>query len=415
MFFSRADSLAGVRHAVLLASRGAANRIVTRGVAALPRLQLDCLELREITPPLKYPFETSFGRTTNRRILIVTAIDRSGNAGYGECVAMDGPYFNAETIDTAWIIIARHVAPLLASANVMAASEVNAALAPIRGNRMAKGAVEAAIWDLEAKLAGVPLWKHIGGERPEIACGVSIGIQPSIDALLERVARELESGYQRIKIKIKPGFDVKLADAVRSKYPDILFSVDANASYFLDRDLPTMKELDCCELLMIEQPLAPGDLLDHAKLQRQLKTALCLDESITCTADARHALELDACRIINIKLGRVGGFSEAREIQSVALRNGIPVWCGGMLETGIGRAHNIALSTLPGFTLPGDVSASARYWEEDIVDPAITVSRQGTIQAPMSPGIGFHVNLARLQSRTVRREEISLASPQVRT
>ncbi|HEV2617224.1 MAG TPA: o-succinylbenzoate synthase, partial [Candidatus Acidoferrales bacterium] len=326
-------------------------------------LQLDCLELRELSLPLKYPFETSFGRITVRRILIVKAIDRSGTTGYGECVAMEGPFYNAETVETAWIIIAKHVAPLLALSPVAAASQVNHKLASIRGNQMARSAVEAAIWDLEAKRKGIPLWKYIGGERAEIACGVSIGIQPSVGALLDKVGRELKSGYQRIKIKIKPSLDVELVAAVRARYPDILLSVDANAAYALDRDLATMRELDRFRLLMIEQPLAAGDLVDHAKLQKQLQTPLCLDESIECAADARHALELGACKIINIKLGRVGGFSEATKIHDLARRAGVPVWCGGMLETGIGRAHNIALSTLQGFTLPGDVSASSRYWE----------------------------------------------------
>lgn len=374
----------------------------------MPQLRLDCLELREINLPLKHPFETSFGRTTKRRVLIVKVTDRSGAAGYGECVAMDGPFFNPETIETAWVIVTRHIAPSLAQADEITAAQVNQLLAPIRGNQMAKGAVEAAIWDLEAQLAGAPLCKHIGGERTEIACGVSIGIQPSISALLEKVAGEIESGYQRIKIKIKPGLDVKLVEGVRLKHPDILFSVDANAAYSLDRDLATMKELDRYNLLMIEQPFRPGDLMDHAKLQRELKTSLCLDESITSVGEACAAIELGACKIINIKLGRVGGFLEARKIQALALEKGIPVWCGGMLETGIGRAHNIALSTLPGFTLPGDVSASSRYWEEDIVDPPITVSPRGTITAPTSVGRGFEVNADRLETYTFRREEVSL-------
>ena len=375
----------------------------------MPQLRLDRLELREINLALKHPFETSFGTTTKRRIMVVKAVDHTGAAGYGECVAMDSPFFNAETIETAWIIVAKHVVPALAHAKGVTAARVNQLLTPIRGNRMATGAVEAAIWDLEAQLAGAPLWKHVGGERTEIACGVSIGIQPSIAALLEKVVAEIESGYQRIKIKIKPGRDVKLVEAVRSTYPDILLSVDANAAYSLERDLATMKELDRYNLLMIEQPFRPGDLVDHAKLQREIKTSLCLDESVTSAADACDAIELGACKIINIKLGRVGGFSEARKIHDIALKNGIPVWCGGMLETGIGRAHNIALSTLPGFTLPGDVSASIRYWVEDIVDPPITVSSRGTIDAPMSPGRGFEVNEQRIESCTVRREDISLA------
>jgi o-succinylbenzoate synthase len=373
-------------------------------------LRVDCLELRELNLPLKYPFETSFGRIAKRRILIVKAIDCSGAAGYGECVAMEEPLYNAETVETAWIIIVKHIAPILASFPVTAASQVNDKLAPIRGNRMAMGAVEAAVWDLEAKLMDTPLWKYVGGERAKIVCGVSIGIQSSMEALLEKVGREIESGYQRIKIKIKPGLDVTLVEAVRSKYPDILLSVDANSAYSLDRDLPTMRKLDGYDLLMIEQPFRPGDLVQHAKLQSELRTSVCLDESITTVAEANDAIELGACKIINIKLGRVGGFSEARKIQDLASKNGMPVWCGGMLETGIGRAHNIALSTLPGFTLPGDVSASSRYWEEDIVDPPITVSSRGIINAPMSAGRGFEVNLQRLESCTVRREEVSLAA-----
>ena len=274
---------------------------------------------------------------------------------------------------------------------------------------MAKAGVEAAIWDLEAKLAGAALWQQIGGTRDEIACGVSIGLQHSTEALLDKVRCEVESGYQRIKIKIKPGKDVELAKAVRQVFPAITLSVDANSAYRLGTDVQLLKQLDEFNLLMMEQPLTPGDLLDHSKLQRELRTPICLDESIMCLANARHAHELGACRIINIKLGRVGGFSEAKAIQAFAQEHGMPVWCGGMLEAGIGRAHNIALSTLPGFTLPGDVSASARYWEEDIIDPPVTVSPDGTIKAPTEPGIGFEVNENRIEALTVRRETVSLS------
>jgi len=277
---------------------------------------------------------------------------------------------------------------------------------------MAKAGVEAAIWDLEAKLNETPLWRYIGGTRDEIVSGVSIGLQDSTAALLDKVQRELDSGYQRIKIKIKPGKDVHLVEAVRKEFPQITLSVDANSAYRLDADTPLLKSLDQYNLLMIEQPLTPGDLLDHSKLQRQLQTPICLDESIVCLANAQHAKELDACRIINIKLGRVGGFTEAKSIQSFAQDNGIPVWCGGMLEAGIGRAHNIALSTLSGFTLPGDISASARYWQEDIIDPPVTVSREGKIKAPMSPGIGFQVREDRIEALTVRRETVRLSSSQ---
>lgn len=375
----------------------------------MSRLQLDRLILRELNLPLKHPFETSFGRTTNRRVLIVQAIDNSGAAGYGECVAMEAPLFSEETIDTAWIIIAKHIAPLLGSQGLQA-DNVFQTLSPIRGNQMAKGAVEAALWDLESRRLGLPLWKHLGGTQTEIACGVSIGIQPSTDELLEIIARELDSGYQRIKIKIKPGQDLKLVQAVRSQYKDIVLSVDANAAYSLDRDAALMKELDSYNLLMIEQPLAPGDLVDHARLQQQLSTPLCLDESIASVTDARHALELGSCRIINIKLGRVGGFSQAREIQALALGQKVPVWCGGMLETGIGRAHNIAMSSLPGFTLPGDVSASQRYWSEDIIDPEVVVSSRGTIAVPTEPGIGFRVRTDRVEKLTVRSQEVAIGS-----
>jgi O-succinylbenzoate synthase len=370
-------------------------------------MKLERIELREIELPLKWPFETSFGRTTRRRIMIVRVFDVSGAFGYGECTAGEEPFYNHETIDTAWIIIVNHVGPLLAAARIQKADEVNEALSRIRGNRMAKGAVEAAIWDLEARLGETPLWKHIGGTREEIGCGVSIGLQSSTDALLEKVTREVEAGYQRIKIKIKPAQDLRLVAAIRSRFPEIRLSVDANSAYSLaDADL--FKEFDHFKLMMIEQPLAPGDLIDHAKLQREIKTPICLDESILTAADARQAQEIGSCKIINIKLGRAGGHQEARSIQAFCARREIPVWCGGMLESGVGRAHNIAMSTLEGFTLPGDVSASARYWEEDIIDPPVTVSARGTITPPTGPGIGYEVNEARVESLVKRREDVRL-------
>jgi O-succinylbenzoate synthase len=374
------------------------------------KLQLEQLELREIDLPLKTPFETSFGRTTRRRILLVRVFDRSGATGYGECVAGENPFYNHETIDTAWLITSGYVAPLLAAARVERAADVSRELDPIRENRMAKAGVEAAVWDLEARLCGKPLWRHIGGTLDEIVCGVSIGIQRSPEALVETVARELESGYQRIKLKIKPGADLQFVEAVRRRFPEITLSVDANSAYRIETDAALLKRLDDYGLLMVEQPLAPGDLLDHARLQRELRTALCLDESVLCLANARHAHELGACRIINIKLGRVGGYGEAKAVEAFARARAMPVWCGGMLESGVGRAHNIALSTLAGFTLPGDVSASERYWEEDIVEPPVTVSREGRIKAPEGHGIGFEVNEARVNALTVRREVVRLTS-----
>ena len=371
-------------------------------------LNLEKLELREIELPLVSPFETSFGRTTRRRIMIVRAFDKNGASGYGECVAAEKPFFNYETIDTAWLITTKHIGPLLTQARVKSAADVTGSLAQIRGNRMAKGGVETAVWDLEAKLAGCPLWQYLGGSRDEINCGVSIGLQKTTEELLDEVALELDSGYQRIKIKIKPGKDIQLVEAIRSQFPNITLSVDANSAYSLNGHLSVVKQLDNYRLLMIEQPLAAGDLVDHAKLQSQIKTSICLDESIVSLDDCRHALELGSCRIVNIKLGRVGGHTEARQIQAYAAERGVPVWCGGMLESGIGRAHNIAMSTQSGFTLPGDVSASERYWAEDIIEPPVKVSRQGTIKAPAGPGIGFDVNEARIEALTVRRETVPL-------
>jgi o-succinylbenzoate synthase len=376
--------------------------------AAQPALRLERLELREIQMPLVAPFETSFGSFSLRRILIVRVFDSSGAFGYGECTAAAEPFYNAETVDTAWYVTTAFIGPLLARSSTARATDVDAALAPIREHRMAKAAVETAIWDLEAKLAGEPLWRHLGGTRPVIDCGVSIGLQRSVDELLEKVSRELDRGYQRIKIKIKPGHDVELVEAIRARHPAIALSVDANSAYSLDRDLDLLRELDGHGLMMIEQPLAAGDLVDHAKLQRELRTPLCLDESVVNLATAQHALELGACRILNIKLGRVGGHTDARAIQDLARANGLPAWCGGMLESGVGRAHNIAMATLPGFTLPGDISASARYFAEDVIDPPVTVSKEGTISAPAAPGIGYAVDEARLDALTVRREEIEL-------
>ena len=374
----------------------------------LMKLKLEKIELREIEMPLKTRFETSFGTTTKRRVLIIRVIDGDGASGYGECTAMDHPFYNHETVDTVYSIISKFIAPMLAAADVSSAAEVGAELAAIQGNRMAISAVETAVWDLEAKKRGIPLWRHLGGTRGIINCGVSIGLQKSPEILLEKVTRELESGYQRIKLKIKPGQDLEFVGTIRREFPDIHLSVDANSAYELERDAELFQKLDGCNLLMIEQPLAAGDLVDHAKLQKRLKTPICLDESITTLRDTRHALELDACRIINVKLGRVGGHSEAKAIQSYAESKNIPVWCGGMLETGIGRAHNIAMSTLSGFTLPGDVSASARYWEEDVIEPPVEVSSQGTITAPTNPGIGYEVKENLIEKLTVKREEISL-------
>lgn len=375
----------------------------------MEKLNLEKLNLREIRLQLQAPFETSFGQAFERRVLIVTVTDSDGNIGYGECTAPGAPFYSHETIDTAWTVISNYIAPMLAETKSASAAEVHDSLSAIKGNRMAIGGVEAAIWDLEARKLGKPLWEHLGGSRSEIQCGVSIGIHKTPEILVEKVRLEVESGYQRIKLKIKPGQDIEFVSAVRSEFPDIRLSVDANSAYELELDLEVLKKLDDFDLLMVEQPLGAGDLVDHAELQNHLKTSICLDESITCLRDAKHALKLGSCRIINIKLGRVGGHTEARRIQEFAAKRFVPVWCGGMLESGIGRAHNIAMSTLAGFSLPGDVSASARYWKEDIIDPEVMVSKTGTISAPAGPGIGFDVKEDFLNSLVVKEEDFSVA------
>ncbi len=367
---------------------------------------ISSVELREIRLPLIHFFETSFGRTTERRILLARVRDKDGNEGWGECTAGEGPFYSDEWTGSAWATLREFLAPMVICKPIAGAADVFSLMKPVRGHRMAKATIETACWDLEAKRAGVPLWKYLGGVQSEITCGVSIGIQNTPEALLEKIEKELTAGYQRIKIKIKPGWDVNIIEQVRRRFPDIQLMGDANSAYTL-ADAPLFRGLDQFNLMMIEQPLAHDDLFDHAELQRQIKTPICLDESIHSGEDAKHAIDLGACKIINVKLGRVGGHAEAKRVEQICRERNVPVWCGGMLESGIGRAHNIAMATLTGFALPGDVSASARYWEEDIIDPPVTVSSQGMIAAPEQPGLGFDVNLVRIESLTVRKETIT--------
>jgi O-succinylbenzoate synthase len=364
-------------------------------------MKLDRIELREIQMPLLAPFETSFGRTTRRRILLVRVWDEDGADGWGECTAPEGPFYNHETVDTAWMILSEFAAPLVLHQELAHSGEVAHRLARIRGHRMAQAALETACWELQARKAGQPLWQMLGGRRREIECGVSIGIQPSVERLFDKINQELAAGYRRIKLKIKPGLDVGLVREVRQQFPGIRLMVDANSAYRLE-DAPVLEQLDQFNLMMIEQPLASDDLLDHAALQRRLQTPICLDESITTADQARQAAEIGACRIINIKLGRVGGYTEAKRVHDYCYQRGLAVWCGGMLESGIGRAHNIALSTLPGFVLPGDVSASRRYWEQDIIVPEVEVTHRGTIEVPSTAGLGYEVNEERIRTLTVR-------------
>jgi O-succinylbenzoate synthase len=364
-------------------------------------LIISSVELREIRLPLVHFFETSFGRTTERRIILVRVTDEDGVEGWGECTAGEEPFYSEECTESVWAVLCEFLAPMALNKNLKAAADVFQVFHQVRGNRMAKAALENACWDLEAKREGVALWKFLGGTNEEISCGVSIGIQESPEILIEKIAREVAAGYQRIKIKIKPGWDLPIIELVRHEFPDIRLLGDANSAYTL-ADVQLFRELDRFNLMMVEQPLAYDDIFDHAELQKMIKTPICLDESIRSPEDAKHAIELEACKIINVKLGRVGGHSQAKRVEEVARRNGIPVWCGGMLESGIGRAHNIAMSTLSGFVLPGDVSASARYWTEDIIDPEVVVSPKGTISPPEKPGIGYEVRIDRLDRATFR-------------
>ncbi|HEY6129671.1 MAG TPA: o-succinylbenzoate synthase [Candidatus Acidoferrum sp.] len=368
-------------------------------------MRLEQLTLRELHMNLVAPFQTSMETTTVRRILLIEAVV-DGVTGWGECVAGEAPSYSPETTDTAWHILRDHLWPSLKSKQFASAADVWRILAWVRGHNMAKGGIEAAIWDAEAKQKAVPLSRLLGGVRTEISSGVSIGIKASLEELVRAVQVELEAGYQRIKIKIKPGCDFDPVRRLRQEFPSIKLMVDANSAYTLS-DAPLLKRLDDFYLMMIEQPLGWDDLYAHVELQSRLITPICLDECIHTEEQAIAAIRLGACRIINIKLGRVGGFTPARRIHDLCQTNNIPVWCGGMLESGIGRAHNIALSTLSNFTLPGDVTASKRYWQEDIIEPEVTISKQGTIRVPSGPGIGFEPRLDLIEKLTVRKERLA--------
>jgi len=367
-------------------------------------VKIEAITLRELKIPLVHFFETSFGRTYTRRILLVT-VHSAGLEGWGECVAGEDPFYSEEYIDGAWEVTRRYLGPALLGKTLHSGREVPPLLARVREHRMAKAALENAIWDAEAQEKAVPLWKLLGGERREITCGVSIGIQDSHEQLLQKIETELAAGYQRIKVKVKPGWDVEVLEKIRARWPGILLSCDANSAYTL-ADSQHLKSFDRFKLLMIEQPLWNDDFYFHARLQKQLQTALCLDEAVRSARDAEAALELGACRIVNVKVGRVGGFSEAIAVHDVAQRFGVPVWCGGMLESGVGRSHNVALSTLLNFRLPGDVSASKRYWKEDIIEPEVEVSPQGTIAIADNSGRGCELRMELVEQLTVRKETL---------
>jgi O-succinylbenzoate synthase len=371
-------------------------------------VRIERIELRLLRLPLVRFFETSFGRVHDRAFVLVT-LEENGAAGVGECVADDNPYYSYETTSTTWHVIRDFIAPIVLQRELAHPCELFDALRPIRGHNMAKAAVEMAAWDLFATQRGEPLSNVLGGDpdiiRAGIASGVSIGIQDSLPELVDRVKLELDAGYRRIKIKIKPGWDIDAVAAVRKACGRIPLMVDANAAYTL-ADAAHLTGLDAFDLMMIEQPLDYEDVRDHARLQRQIRTPICLDESIHSVAAGEAAIESGACRIINVKPGRVGGHAQSIRIHDLAARHGIPVWHGGMLESGIGRAHNIHLSTLHNFTLPGDVAASRRYYAPDLIDPEIEVRADGTIAVPRGPGIGVHLVHDRIAAATRQTLEL---------
>ena len=367
-------------------------------------MNIDAIFLRELNLPLVRPFQTSFGTTRDRRV-ILAEIHSEGLIGWGECTAGEHPHFSEESVDSCWNVIVDELGPMLAASTPENGGQCPRIFGLVRGNRMAKATLENAVWDLEAQREGISLSRLLGGVRETIPCGVSIGIQSSIPELLDVIGREVAAGYQRIKLKCKPGWDVEVFERVRDIFPDITLSCDANSAYRL-KDEDHLATFDQFDLLMVEQPLWYDDFYYHSMLQKRLNTPICLDESIRNRRDALAAIEMESCRIINIKLGRVGGFSEAIAVHNAAYERGIPVWCGGMLEAGIGRSHNIALSTLENYSLPGDVSASKRYWAEDIIEPEVTVSSTGEIAISDAPGRGYEVRTDLVERLTVRKHVI---------
>jgi o-succinylbenzoate synthase len=368
-------------------------------------IKLDRITLRQIRMPLVHFFETSFGRTYERDIILVE-VSGGGVTGWGEVTAGENPFYNEEWTDAAWLILKSYAVPRVLQHEFDSAAEVGPRTAHIRGHNMARGGLEAAVWDLEARMHGVPLWQQIGGgARKEIPCGVSIGIQNSVDQLLEKIDTEVNAGYRRIKMKIKPGWDVEVIREVRKRFPGIRLMADANSAYTL-QDIDHLRRLDEFHLMMIEQPLGHDEIIDHVPLQAALQTPICLDECIRSAHQAEQAIRMGACRIINIKLGRVAGFTEAKRVHDVAQAANVPVWCGGMLEAGVGRAHNVALSTLPNFVLPGDVSASKRYWKRDIIVPPVEVTPAGTIHVTNAPGFGYELDHDFIRQITVREETL---------
>ncbi len=363
-------------------------------------LRLARIVLREVALPLKEPWVTTFGELRARPLLLVEAF-QDGLAGYGEASPLPHPYYTEETVQTAWHILEEFLIPLALSREWECPRAFAASAQVVRRNGMAKAGIEGALWDLEAKLAALPLHRLLNGVRPEVPAGIALGFAPSIDALVRRVGEALNAGYRRVKIKVKPGWDVEPVRALREAFGDFPLMVDANGAYTL-HDAERLRALDAFGLLMIEQPLGPDDLVEHAALQARLSTKLCLDESLTSLHMVEQALQLGSCRAVCLKPGRVGGLTEALAIHDLCLERGVDLWCGGMLESGVGRAHNLALASLPGFTVPGDISPSDRYWDRDVVWPPVRMTPAGAIALPQAPGIGVELDAEAVEHFTVR-------------
>jgi len=363
-------------------------------------MRIEHIELHHVDMPLVHPFETSFGREFTRPCILV-AVHGDGLTGWGECTAHQGPWYSSETIETAWHVLRDFLIPAVLGQEIESPADAVTRFRRVRGHPMARAGLENGVWDLLAQARGVSLAAMLGGKRDRVPVGVSVGIEPTLDALLDRVAGHIAEGYGRIKLKIKPGWDVDVVRAVRERWPDLRLQVDANSAYTL-ADVPVFHALDQLDLLLIEQPLHYDDIVDHAQLQAQLRTPLCLDESIHSPEHARWALDIQACRIINIKVGRVGGLTAVQQIHDLCAERGVPVWCGGMLETNVGRAANVALATLANFTLPGDISASARYYREDIAEPSFLLNDDSTLSVPAGPGLGVRIISERLAAVRLR-------------
>ncbi len=365
-------------------------------------IKIERVELYHIELPLLHPFETSFGREFTRACVLVS-VHAAGLTGWGECTAEAGPWYSSETVETAWHVLKDFLVPSVLGQEIASPDDVVSRFRRVRGHPMARAGLESGVWDLLAQAQGAPLAGLLGGERDRVKVGVSVGIEATLESLLDRVAQHVDEGYGRVKLKIKPGWDVDVVRAVRERWPDLPLQVDANSAYTLE-DAPIFQALDQFGLLLIEQPLHYDDIVDHAKLQAQIRTPICLDESIHSPEHARWALDIGACRVINIKVGRVGGLTAARQIHDLCDARGVPVWCGGMLETNVGRAANVAVATLPNFTLPGDISASARYYPlgRDVAEPNFVLNDDSTLSVPTDPGLGVRVIEGRLNAACLR-------------